>query len=252
MNIVVWNETSDAEQAKAVKKAYPNGMSAALCDIFTERGDSAVPAWLSQADQGLPQELLDRTDVLLYWAHCKHDQVRAETVERIAERVAEGMGIIFLHSAHFSKPFKRLMGTSGSLVWREDDRHERLYNINPEHPIAHGIPSQVLIPKDEMYGEPFDIPQADDVVFVGWYPGGEVFRSGFTYHHGKGKIFYFQPGHETYPVYQQAEIRQIIANAALWTQDQIQPAPYPKRDTCSHVRPLERNITLGIKRKGQK
>lgn len=248
MNITVWNERSFEEQAKEVKKAYPRGMSASICDIFTSHSNHTVSAWLTQSSQGLSQELLDTTDVLIYWAHCLHDRVSEETVERIVRRVEEGMGMIFLHSAHFSKPFKRLMGTSGSLVWREDNRHERLYNINPEHPITNGIPSQIFIPKEEMYGEPFDIPKPDEVVFAGWYPGGELFRSGFTYHFGKGRIFYFQPGHETYPVYEQAEIRKIILNAALWTQDKIRSGPYQKKSECSYVHPLERNIKLGVKK----
>lgn len=248
MNITVWNERSFEEQGRSVKKAYPHGMSASICDIFTSQSHKAVSAWQSQPEQGVPQALLDETDVLIYWAHGLHEKVEEETVARIVRRVEEGMGVIFLHSAHFSKPFQRLMGTSGSLVWREDNKHERLYNINPEHPIANGIPPQIFIPKDEMYGEPFDIPKPDDVIFVGWYPCGELFRSGFTYHYGKGRIFYFQPGHETFPVYEQTEIRKIIWNAALWTQDKIDSAPYKKESTCSFAHPLERNIKLSVKK----
>ncbi len=246
MNIVVWNENSADQQSRKIKRAYPNGMNDAIGEIFS--GHNVTSAWLDQKDQGLSDELLSKTDVLLYWAHCRHGEVTDETVERIVKNVERGMGIIFLHSAHFSKPFKALMGKSGSLHWREDGKHERLYNVNPYHPIAKGIPAQIFIPKDEMYGEPFDIPTPDDIVFVGWYPGGEIFRSGFTYHYENGKIFYFQPGHETFPIYYQKEIKQIILNAALWTQGSEESSGYSINENCKHAAPLEKNIKLYVKK----
>lgn len=249
MNIVVWVERAPAEQSRGTKKAYPDGMQAAIASLFDDAGHQVTMSWQSQADDGLPQALLRETDVLFYWAHCMHDQLHAATVERIAKRVEEGMGIIFLHSAHFSKPFQKLMGTSGSLHWREDGKQERLYNIQPKHPIAFGLPSQVYIPKDEMYGEPFDIPTPDDTVFIGWFPGGEVFRSGFTYHYGKGRIFYFQPGHETFPVYYDPCIRKILHNACTWVSGGTVPGkPYAVAAECKFKRALETGIKLRIKK----
>ena len=112
-----------------------------------------------------------------------------------------------------------------TLRWRHGDR-ERLFCTCPTHPIAQGIPAWLDIPKEEMYGEFFDIPKPDDVVFTGWFAGGEVFRSGCTFTRGLGKIFYFQPGHEEYPIYHMPVIQQIIKNGVRWCVPVIRrPAP---------------------------
>lgn len=216
MNITIWIEHAKETERGGVAAAYPDGMCGALAEIFIGSEHKVRFSSQNLADDGLGSDILDSTDVLLYWAHAMHEKLKDETTERIAKRVSDGMGIIFLHSAHFSKPFKMLMGTSGSLKWREDGKHERLYTVAPRHPIANGIPENFFLEKEEMYGEYFDIPTPDDLIFIGWFPGGEVFRSGFTYHYGKGKIFYFQPGHETFPTYYDVNIRKIIYNAVHW------------------------------------
>ena len=128
----------------------------------------------------------------------------------------EGMGLIVLHSGHFSKPFKRLMGTDCSLRWREANDKERIWVVNPGHPIAQGLPDYFELPAEEMYGEYFGVPQPDDLVFVSWFTGGEVFRSGACWHRGMGKIFYFRPGHETYPSYHNPLVHRVLANSIRW------------------------------------
>jgi trehalose utilization protein len=145
-----------------------------------------------------------------------HRDVPDELVDRVQARVLEGMGLIVLHSGHFSKIFKRMMGTNCSLIWREIGEKERVWVTSPGHPIVEGLGPYFEVPHTEMYGEFFDIPQPDELVFISWYPGGEVFRSGCAYYRGRGKVFYFSPGHETFPIYYQPEIRQVLANAVRW------------------------------------
>ena len=212
INITVWNESTHKG------KAYPEGMSAAIKAIFDgKKGYSVTCVFLDDPEQGLSDELLRKTDVLFWWGHSKHDDVKDELVDKICKRVEEGMGAVFLHSAHYSKPFRKLMGTHCSLRWREQKNEaERVWTTDPYHPIAKGVEQGFRLDGEEMYGEYFDIPKPDSVVFTGWFSGGEVFRSGCTFTRGAGRIFYFQPGHETFPIYCDKNIRQIIENAALW------------------------------------
>ncbi len=218
INVTVWNENGKERTAADVLEVYPEGMAQAIADFLSTDEDFNVRAvTLDDAEQGLPDELLSSTDVLLWWGHCRHGEVNNELVNKIYNRVMEGMGFIALHSAHYSKPFTKLMGTSCSLQWREGDR-ERLWCVMPSHPIAQGFGNfdYLDIPAEEMYGEHFDIPQPDELVFVGWFKGGEVFRSGCCWHRGRGKVFYFQPGHETNPTYLIPQIQSIIKNAVRW------------------------------------
>lgn len=233
--VVFWYEAKDREP-EAVLKAYPKGMAAAVESIFAGRGDIAVrSAGLSDPACGLPDELLDKTDVLIWWGHAHHDEVPDELARKIQERVLKGMGFIALHSSHLSKPFTRLMGTSCTLRWRDGDR-ERLWVTAPGHPIAQGLPEHFELPREEMYGEYFDIPKPDDVVFTGWFSGGEVFRSGCAYSRGLGRVFYFQPGHETNPTFLDANIRRVLLNAVLWAA----PRGYREKLDCPNTPPLER------------
>ena len=172
-------------------------------------------ATLEMEECGLTEAVLDDTDVLIWWSHAKQKDVPDEIAEKVAERVLKGMGLIVLHSAHKSKPFMKLMGTTCNLAWREGDR-ERVWCCNPSHPIAQGVPEQFELPIEEMYGEFFDIPAPDELIFLGWFHGGEVFRSGCTFKRGHGKIFYFQPGHESYPTYKNEYVQRIIKNAIYW------------------------------------
>lgn len=214
MKITIWNE--DLHHERRVEKAYPQGMNAAVASIFDGADDiSVTTATLADSEQGLPKKLLDETDVLIWWGHMGHDKVNDELVDRIYKRVVdEGMGLICLHSAHFSKIFKKLNGTPCDLRWREIGEAERVWTLMPDHPIAYGVEQGFRLPHEEMYGEPFNISTPDAIIFAGWFAGGEIFKSGCLFTRGKGKIFYFQPGHETFPIYYDKNVRKVIFNAA--------------------------------------
>ena len=216
INVTIWNEGRHEIESDEVRAVYPNGIHNCIKDFLGVNDDLNVrTAVLDDADNGLPDDVLESTDVLLWWGHMAHECVPDELVEKVYNRVMRGMGFIALHSAHFSKPFKRLMGTTCSLKWRDGDR-ERLWCTAPSHPIAKGLPESFVIPVEEMYGERFDIPTPDEIVFMGWFKGGEVFRSGCCWNRGLGKVFYFQPGHESNPTYHIPEIQKIITNAVYW------------------------------------
>lgn len=231
--VTIWNEYRHEQIDPQVKGMYPTGIHGQLAAFL--KGDFDVTtATLDEPEHGLTEEVLAATDVLIWWGHIAHDEVSDEIVARVQKRVWEGMGLIVLHSGHFSKIFKALMGTSCDLKWREDGRHARIWTVDPSHPIAAGIGDFIQLEKEEMYGEHFDIPAPDELVFVSWFPGGEVFRSGCTFHRGNGKIFYFQPGHETYNSYYNEKVQQVIINAVNWAK-----ASDPVYPQYGHVEALE-------------
>ena len=218
LRVTVWGENVHEHTHPAVRAIYPDGMHRAIADGLSEAEDIAVHcATLQEPEHGLTTERLDGTDVLTWWGHAAHDAVDDAVVERVLRRVWEGMGLVVLHSGHYSKVFKRLMGTSCSLCWRVAGEKERLWVCHPAHPIAAGIDGYFEIPQAEMYGEPFDVPTPDETVFISWFEGGEVFRSGCTWKRGAGKIFYFRPGHETYPIYHHPAVKTVLKNAVRWT-----------------------------------
>ena len=234
--VTVWNEFRHEKTDADVKAVYPDGIHEAIAAGLREQGLTVGTAWLDQAENGLTQEVLDNTDVLIWWGHMAHGDVKDEIVERVYQRVLSGMGLIVLHSGHFSKIFKRLMGTSCDLKWREAGEKERLWVVEPGHPIAQGLGEYIEIPHVEMYGERFDIPAPDTLVFVSWFAGGEVFRSGCCFHRGSGKIFYFRPGHETFPIYYQPDVKLVLKNAVMWAA----PAGGPQVVFGQHKVPLEK------------
>lgn len=214
--VLIWNEFIHEKTPGRAMENYPEGIHKCIGEALEKDGDIAVKyAALQEENQGLSKELLSQTDVLIWWGHRAHDEVTDENARLVCRHVNGGMGFIPLHSAHHSKPFKLLCGTSCNLRWRHGDS-ERIWCPNPSHPIAEGVPQGFLLPEEEMYGEPFDIPEPLETVFLGWFSGGDVFRSGVTFRRGLGKIFYFQPGHEEYPIYRDENIRRIIRNAVLW------------------------------------
>ena len=223
--VTVWNEYRHERTDPKVATVYPDGIHAAIADGLREAGLEVRTATLDEAEQGLTEATLAATDVLTWWGHLAHDDVDDALVERIQRRVLDGMGLIVLHSGHYSKIFRRLMGTSCSLKWREAGERERIWVVDPSHPIADGLGDSFVIEPEEMYGEPFDIPAPDRLVLVGWFQGGEVFRSGCCYRRGRGRIFYFQPGHETYPTYFNPDVRRVIANAVRWASQPAGAAP---------------------------
>ena len=221
---VVWNEFAHERENATVRAIYPDGIHRTIAQALSEEpGIEAGTATLDEPEHGLAAERLDGTDVLLWWGHKAHGAVSDAVVERVAERVWQGMGLIVLHSGHFSKIFKRLMGSPCSLRWREAGERERLWVINRSHPIAQGVGERIELENTEMYGEPFLVPEPMETVFVSWYQGGEVFRSGLTYQRGAGRIFYFSPGHETYPIYHDPAIRQVLRNAVRWAHNPAKP-----------------------------
>lgn len=218
VKLTIWNEYRHEKEDEQIGKLYPKGLHGAIGDYMQGR-EGIVPrlAALDDPEQGLPDEVLDDTDVLVWWGHMAHDEVLDETVDRVQDRVLKhGMGLIVLHSGHKSKIFMRLMGTTGNLRWREAGEKEILWVVNPYHPITAGLGEYIELPQAEMYGEHFDIPEPDELIFISWFEGGEVFRSGAVWTRGKGKVFYFQPGHETYPQYYNEEVLGVIENAVRW------------------------------------
>jgi trehalose utilization protein len=220
LRITVWNEgVHEARQAPAsIAEDYPEGLHGAIAQGLAEHlpGAQIRTAVLADPDHGISEEVLAGTDVLLWWGHIAHAEVSDEAVERVQRHVLGGMGLLVLHSAHFSKIFTRLLGTTCSLAWRNEGEREVVWTVDTTHPIAAGVPNPFVIPAQEMYGEPFDVPTPDELVFISSFSGGEVFRSGMTYRRGKGRVFYFSPGDQEYPVYHQAEVRRVLANGVTW------------------------------------
>jgi trehalose utilization protein len=227
VRVTVWNEHIHERQDDRVRAVYPDGIHVVVAAAIDEQLEDATVATATLDDPGHGLDRLGATDVLVWWGHAGHELVPDEAAARVQQRVLEGMGLVVLHSAHLSKPFVRLMGTSCNLRWREADDRELVWTVSPSHPIAAGLPPVFSIPRQEMYGEYFDIPAPDELVLVSSFSGGEVFRSGCCFRRGRGRIFYFSPGHETYPVYHQAEVRRVIANGVRWAHGS-EPTPlYP-------------------------
>jgi len=242
MNVTVWNENIDETNgSKEVLAIHPNGIHNTIKDIITELGNgvNVTTATLQEPNIGLADELLNKTDVLIWWSHKGHDMVPDEIVAKIHQRVLAGMGLILLHSSHYSKLLKTILGTSGDLKWR-DDTYARIFCINPTHPIAAGIPETFELGTEECYTEYFDIPKPDDIIFLGWFDIGNVLRSGCTWTRGYGKIFYFQPGHETNRSYFNPHVRKIIQNACKW----VCPTVYKENFGAPHI-----DVTLEEQRK---
>jgi len=212
LRVTVWNENKHEQEYEGIRKVYPKGIHGCIKEFLGKEKDFAVhTATFYEQEHGLTEEVLQNTDVLIIWSHALQEEFSDEVAERVRRHVLSGMGLVALHSAHFSKIMKKLLGTSMTLKWRHGDS-EKLWCTLPIHPIAAGVPEVIELPEEEMYGEFFDIPKPDDVIFAGWFSGGEVFRSGCTFTRGYGKIFYFQPGHEEYPIYYHPDIQKIIIN----------------------------------------
>ena len=236
INVTIWNEYRHEKAEEHIRAIYPDGIHNAIKKYLdTVPGLNVRTATLDEPENGLPKEVVDSTDVMLWWGHMAHGEVKDEVVERVWQRVQEGMGLIVLHSGHASKIFQKITGTrSYSLKWREDGDKERLWVIDHSHPIVQGIGDYIELEHEEVYGETFEIPNPDELLFISWFEGGEVFRSGLTYKRGSGKIFYFRPGHESVPTYHNEKVLKVIENAVFWAA----PTVYPKYDT-GYVRPLE-------------
>lgn len=233
IRVLVWNEFRHEKTEEKVKAIYPKGIHEAIADFLRTDDITVRTATLDDENCGITKEILDETDVIIWWGHCYHHMVPDEVAALVRDAVNSGMGAIFLHSAHHSKPFRYLLGTPCSLCWRESQDSENLWVIEPSHPITRGIDRVITLPAEETYGEPFSIPTPDKILFIGSYSSGEVFRSGCLFDRGNGKIFYFQPGHETFPTYYIPEVQTVIRNAVRF----VAPT-YRQEITCPHVRKL--------------
>lgn len=243
IRVTIWNEFRHEQEVPAIRELYPEGIHGAIKAGIAAADLEIRTATLDQPDHGLSDEVIQSTDVLIWWGHCAHREVRDEIVAKVLKRIQEGMGLIVLHSGHFSKIFKAVTGCSCALKWREVAEKERLWNIAPTHPITQGIGEYFELPHEEMYGERFDVPPEAEIIFLSWFEGGEVFRSGLTLQRGYGKVFYFQPGHETFPIYHDANILKVIGNAVRWANPVFfreqtapeTPALEPIRSTAPHA-----------------
>lgn len=236
LRVTVWNEYKhEVDTNHPASTIYPEGMHKVIADYLNNAGFAAGTATLAEPEHGLTEEVLANTDVLIWWGHMAHHEVSDEIVARVHARVLAGMGLVVLHSGHFSKIFQRLMGTTCNLKWREAGENERLWVIDRTHPIAAGLPEWIDLPEEEMYGEPFDIPAPDQLVLISWFAGGEVFRSGACWSRGHGKVFYFRPGHESHPTYYNEQVLQVIANGVRWAAPLV---GQPKME-FGNVQPLE-------------
>jgi trehalose utilization protein len=219
VRVTVWGENVHERDEPAVRERYPDGMHGAVAAGLAELLGDAVSvrtATLDEPEHGLPQAVVDATDVMTWWGHAAHADVDDAVVDRVHDAVLGGMGLIALHSAHYSKILQRLLGTSCSLRWRNDGERELVWTVDPEHPIAAGVPQPIVLDAHEMYGEHFDIPAPDELVFISSFAGGEVLRGGCCFRRGAGRIFYFSPGDQDYPIYHHDAIRRVIANAVRW------------------------------------
>ena len=236
IRVTVWNEYRHERSVPSVAEIYPKGIHGCIGDFLSECDDVEVRlACLDDPDHGIPNEVLDNTDVLIWWGHMHHGDVRDDRVDYIVQRVYNGMGFIACHSAHHSKPFKRIVGATGNLSWG-DEFHEIMWNLKPSHPIAAGIPDKFELESEELYAEPFYIPNPDDLIFGAWYPTGHIFRAGCTFTRGLGKIFYFQPGHETCRSFHDKNVQRVIKNAVHWAA----PAEvgYEVTNDCPYIKPI--------------
>ncbi|MBA2481261.1 MAG: ThuA domain-containing protein [Planctomycetes bacterium] len=225
IRVTVWNEGRHEQKDAPVKAIYPQGIHGCIAAALRLAGGFEVrTATLDDPEHGLTDAVLDATDVLFWWGHCAHGAVPDALAQKVQQRVLAGMGFIALHSAHYAKPFKLLMGTNCSLRWREAEEKERFFVIDHAHPIAAGLPDTFELPHEEMYGERFDVPTPDELVFISWFEGGDVFRSGCTWRRGHGRVLYFRPGHETHPTYHDRTIQMVLANAARWAAQPLRRA----------------------------
>ena len=234
IRVTVWNEFIHEKQVPEIAEIYPDGIHGYIAGFLEKAGMKTRLASLEMPEHGLTEEVLGSTDVLVWWGHMAHEKVGDEVVQRVYEHVQNGMGLILLHSSHASKIFSKLCGTTTlNLKWRESGDKEILWVVEPGHPIVQGLGESIILEHEETYGERFDIPKPDDLVFISWFSGGEVFRSGCCYNRGRGHIFYFQPGHETFPTYHNPDIQKVICNAVRWAAPV--DGPVPNQGMCASI-----------------
>ena len=240
IRVTAWNEFRHEKSNEYVKSIYPDGIHGLIKQFLETQDDIEVTlAALDDPENGLPDEVLNNTDVLIWWGHMAHHEVPDALVERIRNRVyTGGMGLIVLHSGHHSKVFRQVVGTNGNLSWGRDQK-EIVWNLLPSHPIAAGIPDHFTLETEELYCEPFYVPQPEALVFGSWFEDGFIFRSGLCYTRGAGKVFYFQPGHESCPSYHNEYVQKIITNAVYWAKPAEIGYEVPESAPMMQYKPIE-------------
>ncbi len=240
VRVTVWSENHHERHEPAIAAIYPRGIHGAIAAaLATDPALEVRTATQDQPEQGLGDDLLHRTDVLLWWGHKVQGEVFDTYAETVRRRVSEGMGFIALHSALNSKPFRAVVGTTGRSYGFRHGGRELVWTATAGHPIARGLPNPVVVPDSEMYCEPFDVAQVEDTVFISAFDGGEVFRSGLTFRRGRGKVCYLGPGHEEYPIYHDPVIGQILRNAVHWA------TPDPAPTLAIPTAPQDRDKPVG-------
>ena len=232
IRVTIWNEFRHEKTNPKAAEIYPKGIHEAIAaHLRTDARLHISTATLDEPEHGLSEDVVRQTDVMLWWGHLAHDELSNLIVERVYQRVMAGMGLVVLHSGHFSRVFRKLMGTSCDLKWRESGDREILWVTHPGHPILEGIDDYFVLPVEEMYGEFFDIPEPDETILISSFTGGEVFRSGCTFTRGAARIFYFRPGHETYPTYYDPNVLRVIQNAVHWVapRHEVKPLEFGNR-----------------------
>jgi trehalose utilization protein len=240
IRVTVWSEGIDPNLEPKAVALYPNDINTYIASFLEGSHEFEVKVRsLSQPENGLSQEIIDNTDVLIWWSHLYDDEVDDNVVERVVNAVLNGMGFLILHASMGSKPAKRLLGESSNVgKYREIGEKERVWVVNRSHPVVEGMEKEYFeILKSEMYGEPYGMPTPDDTIFISWFEGGEVLRSGVSWHKGSGRIFFFAPGHEEFPVYYNKEVQKVITNIVRW----LKPVKGPEivfRGEIGSIEPL--------------
>ena len=270
VRVLIWDE-----QQPQQKQAYGDRfLGETIADHLKKLPGLLVKnAKFDDPEQGLSDSALESADVLVIWSHRKNREQDDKRAEAVVRRVMEGkLSLVALHSAHWAKPFVRLMQERAKLdamhelpeadrasarweyvngapyykgvkdgdrltpwvqklegnrwrltlpqcvfpAWRADGKPSHVRTLKPMHPIAAGLPETWDIPQTEMYGGAFHVPKPDEVIFREEWDKGERFNSGCVWNIGKGRVFYFRPGHETYPIFKQAEPLRVVENAVRW------------------------------------
>ncbi len=219
IRVTVWNEFEDEIRKPDILELYPGGVHEHIASFLRKEEDMEVrtATFKDEIAFGIPDEVIDRTDVLILYSHMLQDMVSDERVQKVIDRVVnEGMGLIVLHSGLWNKLTQRLIGPGGYNGYREIRERERVWVVDQGHPIAKDLPIYFDFAHSEMYGEPATFPAPDELIFLSWYQGGEAARSGMTWRRGAGKIFYFSPGHARYDVMHSEYYQRVVINAVRW------------------------------------
>jgi trehalose utilization protein len=269
VRVLVWDERQPQQ-----KEAYPDFLGNVIAKhLDSLDGIEVRSVGIDDDQQGLSADNLDWAQVLIWWGHARHADIKQETARDIVERIKSGkLSLVALHSAHWSMPFVEAMNervredakrrfpgekiqfdfvpppgryvpTKDSVVtpayyaykqrgeivrvridmpscifpeYRADGAPSTIEVLKPDHPLAKNLPTSFVMQHTEMYNEPFHVPEPDEVILKESWKTGESFRSGCLWKIGKGRVFYFRPGHETFGIFLQREPLQVVANAVQW------------------------------------